>query len=80
MDSYQPAPISSGLDDLLGLGSDGLLGDVGGTSSSPIMTAQVSLPEASAGGVFSVPPPVLIPPATAFPYAQVCFRCLQSKN
>ncbi|VDK69887.1 unnamed protein product [Litomosoides sigmodontis] len=76
MDSYQPAPMSSGLDDLLGLGSDGLLGDVGGTSSSPIMPAQVSLPEATAGGIFGVPSSVLVPQATAFPLPQICFRCL----
>uniref|UniRef100_A0A1I8EMD3 AP complex subunit beta n=1 Tax=Wuchereria bancrofti TaxID=6293 RepID=A0A1I8EMD3_WUCBA len=70
MDSYQPAPMSSGLDDLLGLGSDGLLGDIGGTSSSPTIPAQVSLPQANTGGIFGAPAPVSIPPASAFPFAQ----------
>lgn len=73
MDSYQPAPMSSGLDDLLGLGSDGLLGDVGGTSSSPIIPAQASLPEPNIGGIFGAPPQVPIHPPSVFPFAQVCF-------
>lgn len=73
MDSYRPAPMSSGLDDLLGLGSDGLLGDVGGASSPPI-----NPPQANIGGVFSAPPPAFVPSARAFPLAQVCcyFICL----
>ncbi|KAL4003750.1 Adaptin N terminal region family protein [Acanthocheilonema viteae] len=70
MDSYQPAPMSSGLDDLLGLGSDGLLGDVGGTSSSPIIPAQVSIPEANAGGIFCAPAPAPVTAAPAFSFAQ----------
>ncbi|KAK6102573.1 Adaptin N terminal region family protein [Brugia pahangi] len=70
MDSYQPAPMSSGLDDLLGLGSDGLLGDIGGTSSSPTIPAQASLPQANTGGIFGAPAPVSIPPAPTFPFAQ----------
>lgn len=52
MESYQPAPMSSGLDDLLGLGSDGLLGDsVSGTVSPP--TVQQAPPPAPGGGMFA---------------------------
>lgn len=74
MDSYQPAPMSSGLDDLLGLGSDGLLGDVGGTSS-PTIPVQVPLPQANTGGIFGAPPPAPVAPAPSFSFAQVCFCC-----
>uniref|UniRef100_A0A0N5AY96 AP complex subunit beta n=1 Tax=Syphacia muris TaxID=451379 RepID=A0A0N5AY96_9BILA len=43
INSYQPAPMSSGLDDLLGLGSDGLLGDVGGGATvSPLTVPSVA--------------------------------------
>ncbi|EJD76632.1 APB-1 protein [Loa loa] len=71
MDSYQPAPMSSGLDDLLGLGSDGLLGDVGGTSSPPTIPTQISLPQANIGGTFGAPTPVSVPPAPPFSFAQM---------
>uniref|UniRef100_A0A0R3RXU5 AP complex subunit beta n=1 Tax=Elaeophora elaphi TaxID=1147741 RepID=A0A0R3RXU5_9BILA len=70
MDSYQPAPMSSGLDDLLGLGSDGLLGDIGGTSSPPTIPAQVSFPQTNAGAIFGTAAPVPVPPAPAFSFAQ----------
>ncbi|VDN07577.1 unnamed protein product [Thelazia callipaeda] len=72
MDTYQPAPISSGLDDLLGLGSDGLLGDVGGIGGSSPLTipAQIPVPNASADGIFAT-----LPPAPAPSLTQVCF-CL----
>ncbi|MFH4974034.1 hypothetical protein AB6A40_000743 [Gnathostoma spinigerum] len=43
MSPYQPAPMSSGLDDLLGLGSDGLLGEMGGTVSPPTIQQQHSV-------------------------------------
>uniref|UniRef100_A0A915PPI6 AP complex subunit beta n=1 Tax=Setaria digitata TaxID=48799 RepID=A0A915PPI6_9BILA len=69
MDSYQPAPMSSGLDDLLGLGSDGLLGDVSGTVSSPTVPAQI-LPQTNAGVIFGAPPPMPVPPAPAPSFAQ----------
>uniref|UniRef100_A0A8R1TYM3 AP complex subunit beta n=1 Tax=Onchocerca volvulus TaxID=6282 RepID=A0A8R1TYM3_ONCVO len=65
MGSYQPAPMSSGLDDLLGLGSDGLLGDVGGTYSPPTLPTQVSLPQTNTSGIFGAPPPAPVPPASA---------------
>lgn len=42
--SYQLAPVSSGLDDLLGLGSDGLLGDISGAISPPTVLTQSSAP------------------------------------
>ncbi|VDK55091.1 unnamed protein product, partial [Gongylonema pulchrum] len=66
MDSYQPAPMSSGLDDLLGLGSDGLLGDVGGTTSPPtIQQTQTPAPPTNAPGIFAThtiaPPPPTVP-------------------
>lgn len=64
MTSYQPAPMSSGLDDLLGLGSDGLLGDVGGATSPPTVPPvnnTTSLPTSTTFG--SAPP--FGPPSTA---------------
>ncbi|OZC05497.1 hypothetical protein X798_07529, partial [Onchocerca flexuosa] len=70
MGSYQPAPMSSGLDDLLGLGSDGLLGDVGGTYSPPTIPTQGSLPQTNTGGIFGAPPPAPIPPAPAVSFGQ----------
>lgn len=76
MDSYQPAPISSGLDDLLGLGSDGLLGDVGGTTSPPTIQTQIPVPPTSGvGGIFGAAPsvPAPAPPPPTFPLGQVCF-------
>lgn len=60
--SYQAAPMASGLDDLLGLGSDGLLGGdttgMFGTTSPPTI-----------GGMpgFGVPTPPIVPPAPAAP-------------
>ncbi|MCP9257594.1 AP-2 complex subunit beta [Dirofilaria immitis] len=70
VDSYQPAPMSSGLDDLLGLGSDGLLGDVGGTISPPTIPTQVSLSQTNTGGIFGAPPPAPLPPTSAFSTGQ----------
>lgn len=81
MGSYQPAPISSGLDDLLGLGSDGLLGDIGGTTSPPTVQMQPTIPMSGSGG-FGAPPapfgaaplampvaPAVIPTAAVAPAA-----------
>ncbi|VDM49049.1 unnamed protein product [Toxocara canis] len=48
--SYQPAPMSAGLDDLLGLGSDGLLGDIGGTTSPPTVQMPSAVPISGSGG------------------------------
>lgn len=60
MNSYQPAPMSSGLDDLLGLGSDGLLGDIGGTTSPSTVPAPAPV---STGNIFGGVPP-FVPPAS----------------
>lgn len=79
MGSYQPAPMSSGLDDLLGLGSDGLLGDVGGTYSPPTLPTQVSLPQTNTSGIFGAPPPAPVPPASAVSSGQVCFHFFVGK-
>ncbi|VDK27720.1 unnamed protein product [Anisakis simplex] len=49
--TYQPAPVSAGLDDLLGLGSDGLLGDIGGATSPPTVMMQASGSGQFVGGI-----------------------------
>uniref|UniRef100_A0A1I7ZGW8 AP complex subunit beta n=1 Tax=Steinernema glaseri TaxID=37863 RepID=A0A1I7ZGW8_9BILA len=60
--SYQPAPMCSGLDDLLGLGSDGLL-DAAGTTSPPTVVGGTM----SAASIFDHIAPVPVAPTTTAP-------------
>ncbi|KAK0400049.1 hypothetical protein QR680_003325 [Steinernema hermaphroditum] len=56
--SYQPGPMSSGLDDLLGLGSDGLLDTMGTTSPPTVMGGAVN-----SGNIFDSIVPMTSAPA-----------------
>lgn len=88
--SYAPAPVSSGLDDLLGLGSDSLLGPgepaLGGTASPTVGITATTPPVSShglLGDLFGANPPTMVTSSSAYvspKQVTVCFSVWKNLN